>query len=376
MHKPNFFVLALLLLSFSLVAGAQGRKPFGGGDLVERFGEALQLTIEQQTAIQQLKEQLKADLQALQEQSFGDPAQRREAVHEKMKLHRQALEALLTDEQKAILREKRDEYRPSRMERGEREKLHQELKEYRNVKILPALMEQRTKLEARISAEDKETLAGLRASVRNIHKRWQDDKDAAPRRPKERKRRGLTNSEKEEMNQLKVLVEKYGPAIETLFAEIEPQQQQWRQDLRAIGEKYRPENSGEIEKRNHQKEFHGRKTAHRAFISKRHFLLMDPDAATGPKGGIIPQSGAELNVFPNPATNNNRLQFTVREVGKVRIELRDNEGRLVKVLLDEMRDPGQYTLDVDLSGVNDGIYYYSITDRQGITTRKVVVSKM
>ena len=108
-------------------------------------------------------------------------------------------------------------------------------------------------------------------------------------------------------------------------------------------------------------------------MRKGHFLLLDPSApAENPAKAAVT---ANVNVYPNPATNRMTLDYTLLKDGNVRIELRDKEGNLVKVVEEGQKSAGDYSLPVDATTLQDGVYYLTIISQGQQTAQKVVVAK-
>jgi hypothetical protein len=83
---------------------------------------------------------------------------------------------------------------------------------------------------------------------------------------------------------------------------------------------------------------------------------------------------------PNPFNPDTHIRYSVRDGGRVRLRIYDVAGRLVKVLLDEMKRPGQYQVHWD--GTNDhgqpvatGMYFCRMEAGEFRATRKMVMLK-
>jgi len=392
--KYNLLLFLVLLIGTSLFAQRpRGERGFEHPPRLEQMQEELQLSDEQLEQIKAIDEKYDEKRRALLGDFEGDRTERRTAIRELMDARRDEIHGVLTQEQLDMLEEKRESRESAREERrAERAQLREALQEYHQENILPVLKQQREKLEAQISQEDKALIDELRAEQSAMREKMQAAKGDPE---KMRALRDEMKAHREEMEQMRGLVEKYEADIERLFTGIIDQRQQWREDLRQIHEQYRPER-GERARRHRMEgpppQRQGRegkpgmrRGMHRGMgpgagamapIGKGMFLLLDPDA-TDPlpfRGGqLMPQIDTEI--FPNPARQANTVNYQLETAGEVRIELRDNEGRLVKVLLDEYRAAGEHNLEVDLSGLAAGVYYYTISSPDGQVTKKVVVSK-
>lgn len=81
-----------------------------------------------------------------------------------------------------------------------------------------------------------------------------------------------------------------------------------------------------------------------------------------------------LNVFPNPATDNVRITYTLREHGNVSIKLYNLNGELVSTLLNEMQDMGIQNTDAHLpEGLAKGLYMVKLSVNGQLSTQKLMV---
>lgn len=168
--------------------------------------------------------------------------------------------------------------------------------------------------------------------------------------------------------------------------EVKEEREQWRQDMRAIHEKYAPEPEEGRGKKEDGKKGKGDKPMnpegrhpHKGMhpygkgMKMGHFLLLDPNVtAEAPAEAAVT---ANVKAYPNPAANLVTLEYTLLKAGNVRIELRDKEGALVKVVEEGPKAAGDYSLPVDATPLRDGIYYLTIVSQGQKTAQKVVVAK-
>ena len=82
----------------------------------------------------------------------------------------------------------------------------------------------------------------------------------------------------------------------------------------------------------------------------------------------------ELSLFPNPATDNLRITYTLRERGAVSIKLYNLNGELVADLLSETQEVGIQNNDVHLpTGLAKGFYMVKLTINGQQGTQKLMV---
>lgn len=385
----NILQITMIGLAILLSTSAFGQKnhpqhrqhPLG----VLSMTEELQLTDKQVEQITAIHEKYKEKIQAIKAKETDD----REALHSEMKTVFQAqsdeIHAVLTKEQMAKLEAKKAEREKIRKERKERrdnidhDGLRKAMKAYHQENVLPVMKAQRAKLENKIEAEDKVVIAELREKFDNVQQRMEKQRGERQERTRDGRNhkrggdfKGFREDENPDKERLHGLVKKYDEAIEALFVELEPQQEKWHKDMKEIAEQYIPKPEMEEGHKAHPDRRHHKPA--RKMMRKGHFLLLDPNAPaeiTSPEEPAL----AEMIVYPNPATDTNTLQYQVKKAGQVRIELRTKGGNILKVLLNEFKDEGEYSLDVNLSDLEGGIYFYTLVDQQGVTSKKVVVSK-
>ncbi len=101
----------------------------------------------------------------------------------------------------------------------------------------------------------------------------------------------------------------------------------------------------------------------------------------------VPKSYALLQNYPNPFNPETTIEFAIPEQAQVRLEIYDIQGRMIKLLVDELKFVGKYVAlwdGRDSSGnrVASGVYFYKLTaikstDRTPAftQTRKMILMK-
>jgi len=369
-------ILVMLAIAMSVLVYGQHRGQGGPGfGMLEALKTELNLTEEQEQQFQELRITFHEKMAALLKEAPEDPEALRAARHELVNEIRTAKLNILTEEQKAILEEKRRERFEAR-NTGERRALHEALRNYREENILPVMLRQRAKLEESITAADQKEIEALRAAFEQARQeRLQRRRSGEmplppPAEPPLPEERAAVNN----------LVDKYDAEIESLFTEIEAERKQWEKDIKGIIKEYRPGPKGEGADRPHRRRRPGgrphppRMKGMAEGMAKGRFLLLNPNEPLrlpADEGG----SAVETLIFPNPAGSINTVNYTVKEGGNVRIELRDKTGQVLQLLLDETRQPGEYQLQVNLGNLDEGVYYYTITGPGAQETKKLVVAR-
>jgi hypothetical protein len=103
-----------------------------------------------------------------------------------------------------------------------------------------------------------------------------------------------------------------------------------------------------------------------------------PDQSTG--AGSVAINALEQN-YPNPFNPQTTIAFSIKDRARVKIDVYNVAGQLVKTLLDETRGAGSYT-DVRWDGTNganqpvsSGVYFYKLVSNNFSQTKKMVLLK-
>ena len=373
--KIVFSLAILLALSFQ--SFAQKRGAHNGFHLIEKFKSELNLTEAQTQQVDELHASFKEEMDALHEQEFESRKESREAMKNLMLEYKGSLENILTEEQNKVLAQQIEEGKKHfRKRKHKRHHLDDatkaKLEAYKKENILPVMQEQRMKLEEEISADDQQLLAELRPKFKAHHEQMKSIKNAeGDRKAKKEQFKAHKESMKADHEQLKALSEKYEDQIDALFAEVEDQQKQWKEDMGAImgaskkGEKHA--------KRGHGKRHRGKGGKHMKMMRKSHFLLLDPNAPAEEAEAILTQE--DIQVYPNPAISNSTVQYNINVAGVYQVELRDDRGNVLKVLDEGFKEAGEYTLNVDLGSVDGGVYFVALAGNAGFVSKKLIVTK-
>ena len=84
-------------------------------------------------------------------------------------------------------------------------------------------------------------------------------------------------------------------------------------------------------------------------------------------------AAALLNIFPNPAQDYATVQFTLHQSSQVSIHLYDVSGKDILTLLDEKLEPGEYSLPLNASEIETGIYMVEMICDGELAIRKLVL---
>ncbi len=83
----------------------------------------------------------------------------------------------------------------------------------------------------------------------------------------------------------------------------------------------------------------------------------------------------QLSAFPLPATNQQTIEFETTSNGQVRIDLIDIDGSIVQTLPQENLSAGKHQRKVNLSTIASEVFFYRITDGEGVSLLKSLKMK-
>jgi len=79
--------------------------------------------------------------------------------------------------------------------------------------------------------------------------------------------------------------------------------------------------------------------------------------------------------YPNPFNPSTEITYGVPELGRVKLSVYDNLGREVKVLVNEYKEAGTYTVQFNAEKLPSGMYLYKIDTPTGTLSRKMMLMK-
>jgi hypothetical protein len=87
----------------------------------------------------------------------------------------------------------------------------------------------------------------------------------------------------------------------------------------------------------------------------------------------IPVEGYDLEQsFPNPTSGDTQIGFTLPQSDHVVLRIFDANGQILRVLADKTFDRGRHFVEVDLSFLPDGLYYYTLNSGSFTAVKKLV----
>jgi len=105
-------------------------------------------------------------------------------------------------------------------------------------------------------------------------------------------------------------------------------------------------------------------------------VLKQGGTTIGIPGAIeIPFKYALYQNYPNPFNPVTKISFDIPEKNNVKIKIFDVLGKLVKVLLNETKDAGSYSVTFDGTNLPSGVYYYEIKAGNYTAAKKMALIK-
>ncbi len=89
--------------------------------------------------------------------------------------------------------------------------------------------------------------------------------------------------------------------------------------------------------------------------------------------GINENNAVKLfSVYPNPISNQSKINYNLKENSDVTISLIDINGKLIKVLADENQKAGSYSLQIN-NDLKSGVYFVKMNTGKAQFTERIVV---
>lgn len=281
--------------------------------------------------------------------------------HELRKVIRQEVEAVLTPEQATKAKELHQKRREIHRQLRENEDLRAEMKQYHRQNILPVIRTQRLKLEAELSDKEKQVIAQVRSQMRQHKPRKNKEEwEEMPREERQEIRKAKHEKMREILEPLRAIAEAHRETLKALHEEIATQEAEWREAKKSIVQQYLPEGESL------PPHLPSMKAPHHKVIK---FLLLDPNKT------INNERGENLEAFPNPSKAQLTLRFELKTRTKVKLNLLDQKGNIVKEILDTEKSAGSHEVKVNTQVLAEGVYYAHLIGVGIDQKQRVVVQK-
>jgi len=81
------------------------------------------------------------------------------------------------------------------------------------------------------------------------------------------------------------------------------------------------------------------------------------------------------NNYPNPFNPTTYIRYSVGRKSKVKLTIFNVQGREVQILVNDIKTPGEYTVEVNAQNLSSGIYFYHLKAESFSETKKFIVLK-
>lgn len=99
------------------------------------------------------------------------------------------------------------------------------------------------------------------------------------------------------------------------------------------------------------------------------------DITTSIEKEFLPENFALHQNYPNPFNPITNISFTLNQKARTSLKVYDIFGKLVKTLVDDELNEGNYNYKFDGSGLSSGVYYYQLVSGDKKLTKKMMLIK-
>ncbi len=89
----------------------------------------------------------------------------------------------------------------------------------------------------------------------------------------------------------------------------------------------------------------------------------------------IAEAGMNFNVFPNPASEQVAIQFSLKEASGVKLLLSDILGNAVRVEMEQQFSSGDHMHILNVADLQPGVYFYTLMAGEQSAVKKVVIAR-
>ena len=382
------YILVTTILFLGIHSIAFSQKERGGKkDKLKHLTTQLELSDTQKDELRKALAELRDDSNSIQ------PAERKVGMDE-------ALADILTEDQMAKYTEIKANRKSTYLNKSGKRKRAKRMrgKLVHDEETQDKLQEMRVSLESSISAQDREEIASLRQKINVDHPQRKSKRgeflelsDEEKEQAKER-RKASREEKKIYFEKARAFATKYETEIASLFEEnksfFDEKKSAAKEEMKSRREQSKVdrafENKSEDNSQSNRKQKASKGQGHirgkRGHRHGRHmskevrFLLMDieksSDGASNSKEG---QNA--VSIAPNPANNMTNITYEVKQEGHIKVEIRDDMGRIYDVIADKYLEIGTYTAVVETEKYMYSTYYVSISDGKSIRTEKLIILK-
>jgi len=90
---------------------------------------------------------------------------------------------------------------------------------------------------------------------------------------------------------------------------------------------------------------------------------------------LVPSEFYLSQNYPNPFSEKTIIKYCVAFRAKVNLEVFDQEGEMIKVLVDEVKEAGTYEIEFSACSLAGGIYTYQLQVGDFLSTKNMILNK-
>ena len=90
---------------------------------------------------------------------------------------------------------------------------------------------------------------------------------------------------------------------------------------------------------------------------------------------VIPTEYKLSSAYPNPFNPTTNIEYSVLEEGYANISVYDLQGRVIKELVSEYKDQGNYEVVWNAINIPSGVYFIQMNINSFVSTQKVMLIK-
>lgn len=87
------------------------------------------------------------------------------------------------------------------------------------------------------------------------------------------------------------------------------------------------------------------------------------------------QNDMNIHIYPNPTGSQSIVNFNINEDAQIKLKLYDMLGREISEIFSDHLSAGEHTFNTDVSGLDNGIYYYDLIIDNKKYTYKLMIAK-
>ncbi len=281
---------------------------------------------------------------------------------------------------------------PKHMDKSKHKEMRKEVREYVKENIYPVIREKRQEFDQFLSEEEKKNIASYRTQLKELRPKMMELKKemhksmkSGDEMPQSRKEEMwiLEGKTKEIIHKARLIAKAHHEELMKLKGEDKSQGEEWRKDLMEIKKKYMGEISHDKINKEHSskgdfKHHRGHHKGHHrgGMLKKLHdpatFILMDPNGKM-PSFLDKDNSKEESKIFPNPASSESTVAYTIKKSGMVKIELLNQEGDVIRLVENSHKEKGEHKVTTNVSNLESGTYFYRITSKKGVEMKRLLI---